>query len=166
MKASWVTYALITVAAFKAHSALALSRFLAEAVLLIASREANWFCAVLALPAGIADDFSTFSTGEMTECIISGPAEHRASLAIVVLITHKAVGVLELGSTYAVQVLGPVLTHSQVPLCGHGTDDALWVFCCQILFGISMHCFDDKRKGSRPRETEIHPDGIGERAIR
>jgi len=66
--------------------------------------------------------------------------------------------------------------------------------CCQILFGISMHCFDDKRKGSlqqqkqicpsenevnvnyfslhqcisthRPRETEIHPDGIGEGAIR
>lgn len=72
MKASWVTYALITVAAFKAHSApdaqnkpnhpvrksvlnvistandvnivmnvLALSGFLAEAVLLITSREAN-----------------------------------------------------------------------------------------------------------------------------
>lgn len=67
----------------------------------------------------------------MTECIISGPAEHRASLAVVVLVTHKAVGVLELGSTRAVQVLGPVLAHSQVPLCGHGTDDALWVFCIE-----------------------------------
>lgn len=85
----------------------------------------------MALPPGIADDFSTFSTGEMTECIISGPAEYRASLAVVVLVTHKAVGVLELGSTHAVQVLRPVLAHSQVPLCGHGTNDALWVFCVE-----------------------------------
>lgn len=86
------------------------------------------FCAVLALPPCVADDFSTFSAGEVTECVVPGPAEHGASLAIVVLITHKAVGVLELGSTHAVQVLGPVLAHSQVPLGGHGADDALWVF--------------------------------------
>lgn len=67
----------------------------------------------------------------MTECVVPGPAEHGASLAIVVLITHKAVGVLELSSTHAVQVLGPVLAHSQVPLGGHGADDALWVFCIE-----------------------------------
>lgn len=89
------------------------------------------FCTVLALPSCVADDFSTFPAGEMTECVVPGPAEHGASLSVVVLITHKAVGVLELGSTHAVKVLRPVLAHSQVPLCGHGTDDALWVFCVE-----------------------------------
>lgn len=29
--------------------------------------------------------------------------------------------------------------------------------CCQILFGISMHCFDDKRKGSLQQQKQICP---------
>lgn len=88
--------------------------------------------AVLALPAGVADFLATLSTGEVTKGIVTGPAEDRATFPVVVLITHKAIGVLEVGAAAAVQVLGPLLTHRQVPLRGQAADEALGVFCMRV----------------------------------
>jgi len=85
--------------------------------------------AVLALPAWVADLLATLSTGEVTEGVVTGPAEDRAAFPVVVLITHKAIGVLEVGAAAAVQVLGPLLAHRQVPLGGQAADEALGVFC-------------------------------------
>lgn len=85
--------------------------------------------AVLPLPSGIADDLSALPAGEMTESVISGAAENRASFSVVVLITDEPVGELEFGSSRVVQVLSPVLSHRQVSLRGHGADDALWILC-------------------------------------
>lgn len=65
----------------------------------------------------------------MAERVVSGAAEHGASLAVIVLVAHEAVRKLELGSAHAVEVLRPILAHSQMTLRGHGTDDALRVFC-------------------------------------
>lgn len=65
----------------------------------------------------------------MTKGIVPGTAEDGAAFSIVVLIAHKAIGVLEVGTAAAVQVLGPLFTHCQVPLGGQAADEALGVFC-------------------------------------
>lgn len=85
--------------------------------------------AVLAFPAGVADFPPGVPTSEVAKGVISWPAEHRAALPVVVLITHESVGVLEVCTPTAVQVLGPLLAHRQVPLCGQATDESFWVLC-------------------------------------
>lgn len=65
----------------------------------------------------------------MAERVVPGPAEHRATVPVVVLVAHEAVRVLEFGSAAGVQVLGPLVPHRQVPLGGHGADDPLRVLC-------------------------------------
>lgn len=85
------------------------------------------FCTVLPLPSGIAHNLPALSTCEVSEGVVSGPAEHRAAVAVVVFIAHETVGELELRPTHSVQVLGPLLSHCQMPLGGHGADHPLWV---------------------------------------
>lgn len=68
----------------------------------------------------------------MTKGIISGAAEDRAAFSIVVLITHEAIGVLEVSAATAVQVLGPLFTYCQVPLGGQAADKALRIFCVEV----------------------------------
>ena len=65
----------------------------------------------------------------MAKGVISGAAEDGAAFAKVVLITHKAVGVLEVRAAAAVQILGPLLPNGQVPLCGQAADKSFWVLC-------------------------------------
>lgn len=65
----------------------------------------------------------------MTEGIVPGAAEDGAAFPVVVLIADEAIRVLEVGAAAAVQVLGPLLAHRQVPLGGQAADEALGVFC-------------------------------------
>lgn len=88
--------------------------------------------AVLAFPARVADFLATLSAGEVTKGIIPGAAEDRATFSVVVLVTHKAIGVLEVSAAAAVQVLGPLLTHCQVSLGGQAADEALRVLCVKV----------------------------------
>lgn len=133
MKAAWVSDAFITISPLPAHSAFAFPRLVAKAVLLITSRQTNRLSAVLAFPARVADFLSTFPTGEVTKGIIPGAAEDRAAFSIVVLVAHKAIGVLEVGAAATVQVLGPLFTHCQVSLGGQAADEALRVFCGEVV---------------------------------
>lgn len=80
----------------------------------------------------------------MTKGIISGAAEDRAAFSIIVLITHKAIGVLEVSAAAAVQVLGPLFTHCQVPLGGQAADEALRVFCGEVIRRVRMQSFNDE----------------------
>lgn len=89
------------------------------------------FRAVLAFPARVTDFLPSLPTGEVAEGIISGATEDGAALPIIVLVTHEAVGVLEVCAAAAVQVLRPLLTHRQVPLRGQAADEPLGVFCRQ-----------------------------------
>lgn len=82
----------------------------------------------MAFPPGVTDNLSALSTGEVAEGIVSWAAEDRAAIAIVVLITDKAVGVLQLGSSSSMQVLRPVISHRQMSLRGHCADNTVWVF--------------------------------------
>lgn len=68
----------------------------------------------------------------MPEGIVPGAAEDRAAFSIVVLVTHEAIGVLEVSAAAAVQVLGPLFTHCQVSLGGQAADEALRVFCGKV----------------------------------
>lgn len=138
VEAAWVTNALIAVAPFESHSALALPGFLAEPVLFITSWQTNGFSAVLSLPPGVAHDLPALSTGEVAEGVISRPAEHRTAVPVVVLIAHEAIGILEFGPSSSVQVLGPFLSHSQMPLSGHGADYLVWVLRGEVVFGIGV----------------------------
>lgn len=65
----------------------------------------------------------------MAEGVISGAAEDGAAFPEVVLITHKAIGVLEVCAAAAVQVLRPLLADRQVPLRGQAADKSFWVLC-------------------------------------
>lgn len=85
------------------------------------------FSAVLSLPSGVAHNLPALSTGEVAEGVVSWSAEHRAAIPVVVLIAYEPVRILELGSASGVQVLGPLLSHRQVPLGGHGANNAVWV---------------------------------------
>lgn len=87
--------------------------------------------AVLALPARVADFLATLSASEVTEGIVPGAAEDGAAFSVVVLVTDEAVRVLEVSAAAAVQVLGPLLAHRQVPLGGQAADEALGVFCVE-----------------------------------
>lgn len=86
------------------------------------------FGAVLAFPARVTDFFAPLPAGEVAEGVVSGTAEDGAALPVVVLVTHEAVGVPEVGAAAAVQVVGPLLAHRQVPLRGQAADEPLWVF--------------------------------------
>lgn len=165
VQAAWVSDALITVPPLPTHSALAFPRFVAEAVLLVTPRQANRLSAVLALPAWVADLLATLSTGEVTEGVVTGPAEDRAAFPVVVLITHKAIGVLEVGAAAAVQVLGPLLAHRQVPLGGQAADEALGVFCGEVVGGVGVQSLDDEREGAGPGEAEGEADGVAEGGV-
>jgi len=61
--------------------------------------------------------------------VVAGAAEDGAALPVVVLVAHEAVGVLEVSAAAAVQVLGPLFAHRQVPLGGQAADETLGVFC-------------------------------------
>lgn len=89
-------------------------------------------CAVLAFPAWVADFLATLSASEVTKGIVPGAAEDGAAFTVVVLIAHEAVGVLEVSAAAAVQVLGPLFTHCQVPLGCQAADEALGVFCVKV----------------------------------
>lgn len=89
------------------------------------------FRAVLASPARVTDFLPSLPTGEVAEGIVAGATEDGAALPIVVLVTHEAVGILEVRAAAAVQVLRPLLTHCQVPLRGQAADESLGVFCRQ-----------------------------------
>lgn len=65
----------------------------------------------------------------MTEGIVPGAAEDGAAFPVVVLVADEAIRVLEVGAAAAVQVLGPLLAHRQVPLGGQAANEALGVFC-------------------------------------
>lgn len=87
------------------------------------------FSAILAFPARVADLLPSLPAGEVAKGVVSGATEDGAALPVVMLITHEAVGILEVGSAAAVQVLRPLLTHGQVPLRGQAADESFWVFC-------------------------------------
>lgn len=87
------------------------------------------FSAVLSLPARVAYDLPALATGEVPKSIISGPAEDRAAVAVVVLITQKAVGVTQLSSASCLHILGPLFSHSEVALSGDPADQTLRVVC-------------------------------------
>lgn len=100
------------------------------------------FCAVLALPSGVADDLSALPAGEMAKSVVSGSAENRAAFPVIVLITDEPVRKLELGSARAVQVLSPVLSDRQVSLRRHGADDALRVFYLFVFLDENINILD------------------------
>lgn len=91
-------------------------------------------CAVGSFPARVAHFLPTLPTGEVAEGIVPGAAENGATFSIVVFVTHEAVGVLEIRAAAAVQVLGPLLAHGQVPLGGQAADESFWVFCGEKMF--------------------------------
>lgn len=66
----------------------------------------------MSLPARIAYDLPTLAAGEVSKSVVSGPAEDRAALPVVVLITKEAVGVTQLSSAGCLHVLGPLFSHS------------------------------------------------------
>lgn len=102
---------------------------------LVARETRRWLLtlsAVLAFPARVAHFLATLSASEVTKGIITGAAEDRAAFSVVVLIAHEAIGVLEVSAATAVQVLGPLFTHRQVPLRGQAADEALGVFCVKV----------------------------------
>lgn len=96
------------------------------------------FGAILAFPARVADFFPSVPTGEVAKSIISGSTEDRAALPVVMFVTHEAVGVLEVCSAAAVQVLRPLLAHRQVPLCGQAADESFWVFCRERMTPLAL----------------------------
>lgn len=75
MQTARITDTVITITATETHTALALSRFIAEAMFFITPRQTDWFSAVLALPTSVADNFSTLATGEVSKGIVSRSAE-------------------------------------------------------------------------------------------
>lgn len=83
----------------------------------------------MTLPARVAYDLPTLAAGEVPKGIVSGPAEDRAAVAVVVLIAQEAVGVTQLSSAGCLHVLGPLFSHSEVTLSGDPTDQTLWVVC-------------------------------------
>lgn len=85
--------------------------------------------AVLPLPARVAYDLPALATGEVPESVVSGPAEDRAAVAIVVLIAQEAVGVTQFSSASCLQVLGPLVSHGKVALSGDPADQTLRVVC-------------------------------------
>lgn len=139
---------LVTVPALPTHPALALPWLVTKPVLLVAPRQADWFSAILAFPARVADLLPSLPAGEVAKGVVSGATEDGAALPVVMLITHEAVGILEVGSAAAVQVLRPLLTHGQVPLRGQAADESFWVFCCEVIGRICVESFNDQRKGA------------------
>lgn len=65
----------------------------------------------------------------MSKGIIPGTAEDRATFPVVMLITHKTVGILEIRAATAVQVLGPLFPNGQVPLGSQAANEALRILC-------------------------------------
>lgn len=85
------------------------------------------FSAVLSLPARVAYDLPTFATRKVSKSVVAGSTEHRAAVAIVVLITQEAVGVAQLGSARCLHVFGPLLSHGKMTLSGDPADQPIWV---------------------------------------
>lgn len=83
--------------------------------------------AVQSLPAWIADLFPTFSTSEVTKGIIPRATKDRTAFSIVMLITHKSVGVLEVSATTGMQVTGPFFPNSQMSLCSQTANETIWI---------------------------------------
>lgn len=166
VETAWVPDALVAVPALPAHSALAFPWLVTKSVLLIAPWQTDGLCAVLALPARVADFLPSLPAGEVAKGVISGAAEDGAAFAKVVLITHKAVGVLEVRAAAAVQILGPLLPNRQVPLCGQAADKSFWVLCCKVIRRICVESFNDQREGSRPGEAKGEADGVAEGGVR
>lgn len=94
------------------------------------------FSAVLSLPARVAYDLPAFTTREVPKSVIAGSAEHRAAIAIVALVTEKAVGVAQLGSARCLHVFGPLISHSKVTLSGDPADQTIRVFYKNLINGI------------------------------
>lgn len=83
----------------------------------------------MSLPARVAYDLSALATGEVSEGVVSWPAEDRAAIAVVVLIAQEAIRVTQLCPAGCLHVLRPFLSHGEVTLSGDPADQALWVVC-------------------------------------
>jgi len=83
----------------------------------------------MSLPARVAYDLPAIAAGEVPEGIVSGPAEDRAAVAVVVLVAQEAVGVTQLGSAGGLQILEPLVSHGEVTLGGDPADQTLRVVC-------------------------------------
>lgn len=112
-----------------------------------APRHAPTFSAVLASPAGVADLLSPLPAREVAEGVVAWAAEDGAALPVVVLVAHEAVGILEVRAAATVQVLGPLLTHRQVPLRGQAADEPFRVFCGNMALPLVRH----RTQGLGPR---------------
>lgn len=112
-------------------------------------------CAVGPFPARVAHFLPTLPTGEVAEGIVPGTAENGAALSVVVFVTHEAVGVLEVRAAAAVQVLGPLLAHRQVPLGGQAADESFWVFYGEkmLLVGSEREPCDSGQRAGGPRHS-------------
>lgn len=85
--------------------------------------------AVLSLPARVADDLPALAARKVSESVVAGPAEYRAAVAVVVLVTQEAVGVAQLGPVGRLHVFGPLVSHSKVALSGDPADQTIGVVC-------------------------------------
>lgn len=165
METTWVSDALIAVAALPANSALALPWFVTVSMLVITPWQTDWVSAVLAFPARVAHLLPSVPAGEVAKGVIPRSAEHRATFSVVVLVTHKPVRVPEVCAAATVKVLRPFFSHSEVPLCGQAADESFWVFCCEVIGRVCMEGFNDQREGTWPGEAEGESDGVAEGGV-
>lgn len=111
VQTSGITDAVIAVLSAKSHSAFAFTGFVTKSVVFITACQTDWFSAVLSFPSGVADDFSALPAGKVTECVVAWAAEHRAALAVVMLIADESVRVLEFCPPTNLKILRPFFTH-------------------------------------------------------
>lgn len=101
--------------------------------------------AVLSAPSIQAATFPLLVAGVVAEGVIAGPTVGGAGLAVVVLITHHVVRVAQLTLVTKVDVLGPLLSYSEVTACGQATDEVVLVFWkgsgCLVFIVLHTHTF-------------------------
>lgn len=96
---------------------------------LVSKKKSPTFSTILALPARVAYDLPSLSTGEVSKGVVPGSTEDRAAFSVVVLIAQEAVGVTQFGSASCLHVFGPLISNSKVTLRGDPADQTIRDFC-------------------------------------
>lgn len=132
MHATWIPNALLAGWSLPAEAAIALVGSGAVALVLVAAGQADWLLAVLALPAGQADDLALLRAGEVPVDIVARPAQNVALLAVVVGLTCDAIGIDQSGPIRLVHAARPFILDRE-PAVHRVLDDQLFlveVVCC------------------------------------
>lgn len=125
VETSWIPLALVTKPPFPSAVAQAFVGLVAVSMLIVTTRQAARFCAVISLPARQTDTITGGGAFVVAEVVVPRTTQVGTASAVIMCVARDSVLVPHHGMRREMFFLRPVLPHVQKPLCCQARDQLL-----------------------------------------